>query len=153
MKYLDMLEIHKSYVSNALSVVIMDLINKSVEHDNDKIFNEEIFNVYNDHFTILKQMKYGTDEYIAYERTHFAIAHQLHALNDHHYYSRYNTHTLPTLMDLIEAVVDVYVSDKQYSSQDFDVENVIAVLKRKGALNVTLEELIENTLKKIEGGI
>ncbi|MGL5020497.1 MAG: DUF5662 family protein, partial [Mycoplasmatales bacterium] len=138
----------QTYVREDLNKVILDLINRSQTHDEDKIFNDIQNEAYEKHFATLKSIPYATKEYYKYEQENFYEAHQSHAQNDHHFYSHRNTHTEPDIIDLLEAIIDINASNKQYSSGSID--HTMNTLKKKGILDISLEEFILNTLKNLK---
>lgn len=150
MTFEQMLELHKNLVNENMETIINDLVTRMQEHDMDKINDPEIYAIYKEHFPALKTIAYGTPEYFAYEKNHFEVAHQKHAQNDHHFYSHRNNTTKPNLLDLIEAIVDIYSSNLQYS-KEANHAMVLETIKNKGIYNVPIEEFISNTLSLLEG--
>jgi len=148
MDFKELLEEHQHRVRGELNNVILDFVKRSQEHDMDKLLDERVANVYEEHFTTLKTIEFGTEEYYNYERKNFASAHEIHAQNRHHFYSFRNTTTKPNLSDLIEAMIDIRSSMEQYNG-NFTDEEVLEVLKKKGILDVSLEEYILNSLKEM----
>lgn len=139
-----LLNSHLKLVRYDMNKVVLKMVEKSQTHDLDKVFNPIVFNIYSEHFPELKKIPFGTEEYKMFEKTHFPEAHEIHAQNDHHYYSHRNTQTKPNLLDLLEAVIDINASDKQYGNSDCDY--VLQVLKDKKVLDVDIEEFVKNTL-------
>ena len=148
MNFKDLLEEHQQRVRNGLNDVILDFVKRSQEHDMDKLLDERVASVYEEHFTTLKTFDFGTKEYFDYERENFAGAHEIHAQNRHHFYSFRNTTTKPNLNDLIEAMIDIRSSMEQYNG-DFTDEEVLEVYRKKGILDISLEEYILNSLKEM----
>jgi len=146
MDFKELLEEHQGRVKNEMNNVILDFVKRSQEHDMDKLLDPKVASVYEEHFTTLKKIDFGTPEYIAYERKNFASAHEIHAQNRHHFYSFRNTTTEPNLSDLIEAIIDIRSSMEQYNGE-FTEEQVLEVLRKKGILDINLEDYILNTLK------
>lgn len=141
-----MFEEHLKRVKNKLVKSSNILINKALVHDQDKIFSPTINEVYEKHFKKLKQIPFGTKEYFEYEQKYFKEAHKSHAQQRHHFYSKYNQETDIDLFDMIEAIIDISESAKQYGSRISPIES----LKNKGVCNYDLEELIMNTVERLE---
>lgn len=151
MEFEQLLNIHIKLYEVEMNKHLEDIKNRIIIHDKDKINNPIIYNIYKEHFPKLKQLEFGSDAYKKYERDNFKEAHYLHAQNDHHFYSHNNTQTKPNLIDLLEAVTDIYVSNKQYSPNNLNVDNLLEVFKQKGILDLSLEEYLENTINTILG--
>lgn len=151
MEFEQLLNIHIKLYEVEMNKHVENLENRIIIHDKDKINNPIIYNSYKEHFPKLKQLEFGSDAYKKYERDNFKEAHYLHAQNDHHFYSLNNTQTKPNLIDLLEAVTDIYVSNKQYSPNNLNVDNLLEVFKQKGILDLSLEEYLENTINTILG--
>ncbi len=149
MGFKQLLKVHQGHIKNNMDILIDDLVKRRDEHDMDKLTNPLIFDVYDRHFAILKTIDYGTDEYYNYEREHFDQAHQLHAQTPHHFYSHRYQGPEPNLIDLLEAIVDIYSSNVQYSN-DPSLEYVLGVIKDKGIVETDLEQLVYNTLKLLK---
>lgn len=143
MSFDELINYHRKKMEQQLLLVSKEFEKRAKEHDLDKLENEEIYNVYKEHFPKLKKIQYGTDEYFKYERKHFEKAHQIHAQNRHHYYSPRNNLEDINLFDLIEAIIDISESAKQYG----DFQKVRESIKNKKILDYELEELIKNTIK------
>jgi len=147
MDFKKLLEEHQKRVRKNINKVLLNLLTRSQVHDEDKIYNKEIYNIYKKHFPKLKEIPYGTPEYKEYEQGNFKKAHQLHAQNDHHFYSQYNNHTKPNLIDLLEATIDIYSSMEQYNEVGArDTEEVLSNIKKKGITEIELDEYLRNTI-------
>ncbi len=145
-----MLMTHKTMFNEVINYLTNDLTLRSQTHDMDKLVDPRVAEVYEEHFPKLKQIPFGTEEYLAYEKEYFWDAHMLHAQERHHFYSSKNTSVEnPNLNDLLEAVIDIYVSNKQYNSNP-DIEAIMETFEKKGILNWTIADYIENTLKDLE---
>ncbi len=150
MTFEELLKQHQDLLKLHMNYLIKQLEYNRDNHDVDKLENPDIFNIYDKHFTVLKSLDFDSDEYHNYQRDNFGPAHQIHAQNDHHFYSPRNNHTNPTLLDLIEAIVDIYVSNIQYSDND-DIDITLDVIKKSGICNIDVETYIYNTLKELQG--
>lgn len=143
-----LLNTHLSLVRNDLNICILDLVKRSQNHDLDKLFDLEQNIVYERHFPEIKKLEFGSAEYMEYHRQFFDHASILHSQNDHHFYSKHNQHTEPNLIDLLEAIIDINASNKQYSQKG--IEQTINICERKGMFDIDLKEYVYNTLKMIE---
>lgn len=148
--FVDLLKTHKKMYNAVMNPLINELVSRSQEHDLDKLYDPRIFKVYQKHFPELKKIEFGTEEYLKYEHDNFYQAHMLHAQKRHHFYSSKNQETTdPNLIDLLEVVVDIYVSNKQYN-KTANKQTVMDALEMKGVFNVDLKEFVENTVDKLE---
>ncbi len=147
MEFKELFAKHLLIYHNDMNNIIFDLIKRSQEHDLDKLLNKEIYDIYETHFPNLKKIKFGTKEYLDFERDNFLPAHLLHAQCRHHYYSEKNTKTEPNILDLMEAIVDINASVQQYG--DSSIDKVMDALKAKKIFEYSLEEYVYNTLKTI----
>lgn len=143
----DMFKIHKKMIKSDYENIHNYLDFQQENHDLDKVNNKEIYEIYKQHFPKLKELEYGSEEYHAYEREHFKPAHKLHANNRHHYYSPLNNLTDIDIFDLLESIIDIRQSQNQYSQ--FNVESVMASIRKKGILNLDIESLVYHTLIKL----
>lgn len=149
MEFEELLALHKRNINDALKIVSDEIINKASLHDMDKLDNKEIYDVYKEHFKTLKSIPFGTDEYKKYQISYMEYAQRLHAQNNrHHFYDFRNTMNDINLLDFIEAVVDIYVSQKQY--EGYNSEKYLLSLERRGILDMSLRDLISNTIQFIE---
>ncbi len=138
----ELLKYHKMKMEEKMLIVSKEFSKRAKEHDNDKLENKEIYNTYKKYFPELKKIPFGTREYFAFEKENFKKVHKIHAQNRHHFYSRSNNLNDINLFDLIEVVIDISESAKQYG----DEAKVMESLKNKQVLNYELEELIQNTI-------
>lgn len=144
-KFKILLEEHLKRVQKKLQFSSQTFQQKATEHDQDKIFNPQINKVYEERFEKLKEIPFGTKEYLDYERKHFTEAHSLHGQQRHHFYSKYNKLKDINLFDMIEAIIDISESAKQYGNNE-----LLSSFKSKGLYDYDLEELINNTLLFLE---
>ncbi len=149
-EFFQMITTHKNLFNSTINTVIEELIIRSQEHDMDKLLDSNVAKVYIEHFPKLKQIPFASQEYLDYEHNHFWDAHMSHAQNRHHFYSSKNKEVNdPNLIDLMEAVVDIYVSNKQYN-ETANIHDVMQTFKDKGILDIKLEDYILNTLEYID---
>lgn len=147
-----MLDRHKNYVQNYMFVFMQQLNTRNVNHDMDKINNDDIFDVYNEHFETLKSIPFGTEEYRAYEKEHFKKAHYLHNQQRHQFYcEEHEQKTDVNLIDMIEVICDIMASARQYNRDKIDIESVSKIIYNKPTIKDYVSyELIYNTVKLME---
>lgn len=143
-----MISTHKQMINSDFENVCQYLSHKAEVHDDDKVKPGYVNDVYQEHFPELKKIEFNTPEYKEYEREHFTEAHKLHAQNRHHYYNPLNTTDDIDLFDLLEAIIDVRQSQKQYS--EYSIERIMHTFEDKGVLELDIEKLAYNTLRKLE---
>lgn len=143
-----MISQHKQMIKSDFENISQYILAIGENHDNDKVETGYVNDIYEQHFPILKQIEFGTDEYHAYERKHFKHAHAEHAQNRHHYYNPLNQMDDIDLFDVIEAIVDIRQSQRQYS--DYSIDYIMKTFKDKGVLELDIEKLAYNTLLKLE---
>lgn len=143
-----MISTHKQMINLDFENVCQYLSHKAAVHDDDKVKSGYVNDVYQEHFPKLKKIEFNTLEYKAYEREHFKEAHNLHAQNRHHYYNPLNALDDIDLFDLLEAVIDIRQSQKQYS--EYSIERIMHTFEDKGVLELDIEKLTYNTLRKLE---
>lgn len=146
MDFIGLLEQHLEIVRYDINKVSNDLLIRGQVHDQDKIFNKTVYNTYEKYFAELKKIDFGTPEYFKFERDYFDAAHQIHAQNRHHFYSPRNVEVKPNLIDLLEAVIDINASNKQYNPNSKS-QDVLDVFVKKGITKIDLEEYLLNTLE------
>lgn len=125
-----------------------------IKHDSDKIFNEEINKCYETYYPELKKIPYYDEnsnrnkEYLDYEDEYMRDAMSKHVIdNTHHYYDWKNFSTA-TILDLIEAFIDVYSSIIINTKEPLELEKFIDIIKKKGML-IDVEEMICNTIRDL----
>ncbi len=149
-EFKQMLSVHRELMNQSMNEIIKELVERTQKHDMDKLLDPRVAEVYEEHFPKLKQIPFGTEEYLAYEHQHFWNAHMIHAQKRHHFYSEKNKEVSdPNIIDLLEAVVDIYVSNKQYNENP-KIDEILLTMEKKGILDYSLEEYIKNTLESID---
>lgn len=144
----DMITTHKSMIKTDYQLICEYLQSRADEHDIDKVNPGYIRSVYDEHFPTLKMIEFGTEQYKQYEKEHFVEAHRQHAQNRHHYYNPLNKADDVDLFDLLEAIIDIKQSQKQYS--DYQIDLIMKTFKDKGVLDLDIEKLAYNTILRIE---
>ncbi|WOO87275.1 DUF5662 family protein [Mollicutes bacterium LVI A0039] len=143
-----MISTHKAMIEKEYAAVCDYMQTTAKNHDNDKTEEGYVKGIYEEHFPTLKTFEFGSKEYKQYEQAHFKEAHRQHVQNRHHFYSVDNTQEDTDLFDLLEAIIDIRLSQRQYSNYDIDV--IMQTFKNKGVLDLNIEELARNTLLKLE---
>lgn len=143
-----MIELHKQAILHEYQGICQYLTTQAKLHDNDKIEPGYVHDIYTEHFPTLKSIPFATPEYKAYEQEHFSEAHHQHVQNRHHYYDHRNNTTDVDLFDVLEAIVDIRLSQRQYSN--YDIEIIMNTFRDKGVLDLDLESVVLNTLIKLE---
>lgn len=143
-----MISLHKQMIKADFENVSQYLLTIGDSHDNDKVEAGYVNDVYEEHFPVLKQIEFGSPEYKAYELKHFKQAHAKHAQNRHHYYNPLNEASDTDLFDVLEAIIDIRQSQRQYS--DYSIDYIMKTFKDKGVLELDIEKLAYNTLLKLE---
>ncbi len=147
-KFEEMIMRHKQMVADHCDLAANYIHQKGQNHDNDKIEPGIVKEIYDEHFPVLKQIEFQTPQYVAYEREHFTSAHRLHAQNRHHYYSQYNDLNDIDLFDVLEAIIDIKQSQKQYSTYSY--QKLLETFQTKGVLDLDIEQLVMNTVKCLD---
>lgn len=142
----DLLSIHQERVSKVLKISSKELDKRAEIHDTDKINDPRIYEIYKEHFPYLKQLEFGSQEYKEYELKHFEKAHHLHVQNRHHFYDYRNNLNDINLFDLLEAIIDVDQSSRQYN-ENYNLDSSVNTIIQKKITDETLEILVRNTLK------
>lgn len=149
--YREMLLTHKNNVASELDRVAKELVRIGENHDSDK-FLPENYNILTKHYPILKTFKWGSDEYINYQKKYLTPVAKKHAkCSRHHYNSKDYAYDIDVdLFDIFEILIDMRQSQLQYQPHNYTAENIISNMGDGKILNLTMEEVIFNTLKKIE---
>lgn len=122
-------------------------------HDSDKMCNKMIFDSYNKYYEELKKIPYldengnRNQEYIDFEDKYMCEAMTAHCANeDHHYYDWKNIHK-SDLIDMIEAIVDIYVAKSQSLKDDEEINlNKFTEMLESRGVTKMLDEKIAHTL-------
>ncbi len=144
-----LLDEHQKLIQEYLGFIQLKLKKKGQIHDQDKLTNKTIYESYNTYFSELKKISFGTKEYLDFEKKNFSQAHLIHAQNRHHFYSPLNKTTKPNLIDFIEAVVDIYVSNIQYNNKSISDEQILTSMLNKGLGEYKIEDLILTTITEL----
>lgn len=140
--FMELYKEHLDMVRHKLLLSSTELIERGYVHDEDKIFNPKVNKVYVEKFPELKKIEFGTTAYKKFEEDYFQEAHQIHVQNRHHFYSKKNNTQDVNLFDLLEAIIDISESGKQYKNLDYKKS-----FKAKGLYDLNLEKIIDNTVE------
>lgn len=144
----ELLEIHRKKVESTMNDAASEINERAKVHDMDKKDDPRIHDVYKEYFPKLKKIPHATKEYYDYELAHFQEAHFLHVQNRHHFYDYRNKIEDVDLFDLLEAIIDINESSKQYN-EDYTLEKTVSTIIEKGIADQDLVSLINNTLKHL----
>lgn len=128
-------------------------------HDSDKILEDDILKAYAIYYPELKKIPYFEEdgitrnkEYLDYEEKYMNAPMSKHCMyQDHHYYDWKNTHDAD-LMDMIEAIFDIYTAitlSRDTKEEPLNLENFVDIIKSKGILD-NIEEKVINTMLKLK---
>lgn len=151
---------YKNYSDHLLEArYLLDILSnnlkfKSRDHDSDKVFDKDINECYETYYPELKKIPYYDEdgnrnkEYLDYEEKYMREAMSKHViLNSHHFYDWKNDGSA-TLLDLLEAVIDVYSSIIINTEEPLELEKFIDIIKKKGML-IDIEDMIANTIREL----
>lgn len=151
---------YKNYSDHLLEArYLLDILSNNLKHnsrvhDSDKLFDKDINECYEKYYPELKKMPYydkdgnRNKEYLDYEEKYMREAMSKHVIiNSHHYYDWKNSNSA-TLLDLLEAVIDVYSSIIINTEEPLELERFIDIVKKKGML-IDIEDMIANTIREL----
>lgn len=150
-KFVRMLLEHKLGVQKLLMKSSDKLLSNAIMHDLDKLFNTETFNIYNEHFPILKAIEWGTKEYQEYEEKYFYKAHWNHNQEEHQFYDfRHQPDTKVDLVLLLEVVADITFTAYSYGNKD--AEKIAKIIFEKPTMNhyVTYETIYNTVVSMVK---
>lgn len=125
-----------------------------IKHDSDKIFNEEINKCYETYYPELKKIPYYDEngnrnkEYLDYEEKYMRNAMSKHVIDNAHHYYDWKNFNPATILDFIEAFIDIYSSIIINTEEPLELENFIDIIKKKGMI-IDIEDMICNTIRKL----
>ena len=135
---------HVSKVKELCNNASESMFYKSRMHDSDKILNEDILKSYAIYYPELKKIPYFKEdgitrnkEYEDYEDTYMLKSMSDHCARQfHHYYDWKNMHN-EDLIDMIEAIFDVYtaITLSLKENERLDLERFVEIIKSKGILD------------------
>jgi hypothetical protein len=112
---------HKEKVGKNLLKIQTEIGRRMYSHDNDKIANDTIFEVYEQYNSKLRNEKYDSPEFLKYAKI-MRPAVQLHtSKNRHHFYDKSNQikNEEVDLIDLIEVLCDWIGATERNPNIDF----------------------------------
>lgn len=129
-------------------------------HDSDKMIDDSIFKSYNEHYVELKKIPYLDESgnrnqaYIDFEDKYLHGAMTTHCANELHHFYDWKNLSNPTLLTMLEAIVDVYASITAYQKEgeDFDIADFCNILSRKHITD-NLNEKIMDTVAEFKDNI
>lgn len=151
---------YKNYSDHLLEArYLLDILSNNLKHhsrvhDSDKVFDKDINECYEKYYPELKKIPYYDEdgnrnkEYLDYEEKYMREAMSKHVIiNPHHYYDWKNSNSA-TLLDLLEAVIDVYSSIIINTEKPLELEIFIDIIKKKDML-IDIEDMIANTIREL----
>ena len=98
---------HKKKIGKIMSSAVSELTVRAVNHDLDKIENDIIFEIYEEYSERWRNAPFRSAEHFKIKEE-MKEAHDLHALQDHHFYSDKNPleKDVINLFDHLENIVD-----------------------------------------------
>ena len=146
---------HVSKVKELCNNASESMFYKSRMHDSDKILNEDILKSYAIYYPELKKIPYFKEdgitrnkEYEDYEDTYMLKSMSDHCARQfHHYYDWKNMHN-EDLIDMIEAIFDVYtaITLSLKENERLDLERFVEIIKSKGILD-NIEDKVIRTIQ------
>ncbi|SRR6266704_538820 len=141
---------HKKQVASLMNMVISDLMQRAIVHDNSK-FEPEEFDAFEEATPRLKEVVYGSEEYKAeLRKIKPAIQHHYQVNRHHPEYFEFEVEgihgiTQMNLIDLIEMVCDWFAATKR--SKDGDMAEGLRINRDRFHIDDTLFGILVNTVQ------
>lgn len=137
-------EKHIATVGDLLTLVNVELIMRSVNHDKSKLLPPEA-EVFEKYTPLLKGITYGSDKYMAImKEMKVAIDHH-HSVNSHHPEHFSNGIQGMTLIDLLELICDWRAACMRHA--DGDIMKSLEINKKRFNMSDDLVAILTNTAK------
>lgn len=125
---------HKRRVYKHINTISKELMHRAFEHDNDKIEDDLIFDIYNEHSQTQRSIPFGTKERIDFEHITMgpAVDKHIHA-NRHHLYNSRNPLSFEhaNLLDYIEILCDwKSAMERNELSEEDEIERIKFLLDK-----------------------
>jgi len=134
---------HKQNVSKCISVILYDLIIRSIYHDDSKLKNPEI-DIFTEYTSKLTNSTYGSDEYNQFLKE-MKVALDSHYANNSHHPEYYNNGIKDmTLVDLIEMICDWKAATMRHN--DGDIYKSIEFNQKRFGYSDELKQIFINTI-------
>ena len=146
--------IYYNHVSKVKKIMFNILNSYKYLHDADKMNDKSIFEAYNKYYVDLKKIPYNDEngnrnqEYLDYEEKYLCEAMSKHCANQTHHYYDWKNINHSNLLDMIEAIVDIYVSVTEYLEKDkkLNLINFCKTLNLKQVFEFIHEKIIYTIL-------
>jgi hypothetical protein len=139
---------HIQEVQRLLNRVIVDLLERSEEHDQSKLVSPEV-EVFDEYTEKLRGLTYGSDEYKHYLSLLKPALDHHYKNNKHHPEAWENGIQDMTLIDIIEMLVDWVAASKRHL--DGDIYRSIEVGQKRFGYSDELKGIFKNTIEYMEG--
>lgn len=125
---------HKRKIFKNMQIMSNELMDRAFEHDNDKIENDVVYNIYNIHCQTQRSIPFGSKERIEFEGTTMKEGIDLHImLNRHHLYNTRNELTFEdaNLLDYLEILCDwVAAMGRHEMTQEEEVNRINGLMDK-----------------------
>lgn len=138
---------HIHEVQKLLSIVQVELMERSLFHDRSKIYSEEECAGFTKFAPKLKETEYGTEEYFSMLKDMKPII-QHHVTNNRHHPEYHGGIENMTLVDLIEMVCDWKAATLR--TKDGDIRKSLPVNKERFGISEQLYNILSNTVDLLE---
>lgn len=136
---------HINRVQQLLSILIKDLMDRSIIHDQSKLESPEV-ELFTEFTDKLSKCTYGSEEYFDnLEKMKPAIKHH-HANNRHHPEFFKSGIKDMTLVDLLEMIADWKAASERHG--DGNIRKSIEINSKRFDIPVELVTILENTVRK-----
>src|SRR6266702_1141127 len=139
---------HKKQVASLMNMVISDLMQRAIVHDNSK-FEPEEFDAFEEATPRLKEVVYGSEEYKAELRKIKPAIQHHYQVNRHHpeYFGEAGINGM-TLIDLVEMVCDWIAATQRV--KDGDIDKGLVINKERFHIDDQLFQIIKNTVDSLK---
>jgi hypothetical protein len=138
---------HKNHVNNFMNMLIKELMNRAINHDNSKLESPEL-EIFDKNTAKLATCTYGSDEYKRYmQEMRPALTHH-YENNSHHPEYHDNGIKDMTLVDLIEMICDWKAATLRHN--DGDILKSIKINQERFNYSDEILCILTNTIRLIE---
>ena len=134
---------HKQNVSKFISIILHDLIIRSIYHDDSKLENPEV-DIFTEYTPKLANSTYGSDEYYQFLKEMKPALDSHYADNSHHPEHYDNGIKDMDLVDLIEMICDWKSATLRHN--DGDIYKSIELNQKRFGYSDELKQIFKNTV-------